>query len=117
MTKIEHEQLIKDLEAYPTYGDMIDAILQMDEERKFLCIGAVAYSTMTEEIDKEQIKLFIKIVAQDIDFLKSKKKKLQLYKAVYDKTFTVISADDDTFDIGVDHDKIHEFLVDRLDLK
>ena len=116
MTKIEHEQLLKDLEAYENYGVMIDAVLKMDEEKKFLCVGAVAYSTMTEQKDKDQMMLFIKIVSQDIDFLKSKKKKLQLYKAIYDQTFTVKEADNESFDIGVDHDKIHNFLVDRLDL-
>ena len=117
MTKIEHEQLIKDLEAYPTYGDMIDAILKMDEERKFLCIGAVAYSTMKEEIDKKQMMLFIQVIHKDLNLFKNVKQRYKQYKIVYDRVFTVISADDETFDIGVDHDKIHEFLVDRLDLK
>ena len=117
MNKIEHEQLLKDLEVYPTYGDMIYAILKMDEERKFLCIGAVAYSTMTKQKDKEQMMLFIKLIHKDLNIFKDKKERMNYYKMVYDKTFIVKEADDDTFDIGVDHDNIHTFLVDRLDLK
>ena len=118
MTKIEQDQLLKQLEDYPTYGEMIDAILKMDEERKFVCMASVAYATMREEKDKKQMQLFLNVVYNDLnDYGKLKKEKTQLYKAVYDSTFTVEEAGNDTFNIGVNHDKIHEFLVDRLDLK
>ena len=116
MNKIEHDALIKQLKDYENYGDMIDAILKMDDEKKLLCMASVAYSAMQEQKDKDQMMLFIKVVTQDIDAFKSKKKKLQWYKAIYDKTFVVKEAENNSFDIGVNHDKIHNFLVDRLDL-
>lgn len=117
MTAAEQKELLKELAEYPTYGEMIDAILKMDEERKFVCMASVAHTTMTEEKDRNQMQLFLNLVYQDLKVYKNVKDKMKWYKAIYDKTFTIREADNDTYDIGVDHDVIHEFLIDRLDLK
>ena len=117
MTEQQHNALIKQLEDYETYGEMIDAVLKMDDERKLFCIAAVAYSTMQEEKDKQQMMLFIKVISHDLSIFKNKKQKMRWYKTIYDKTFIVKEADNETFDVGVNHDCIHNFLVDRLDLK
>jgi hypothetical protein len=118
MTNKEQQQLLKDLAAYPTYGEMIDAILKMDAERKFVCMAAVAYSTMTEEKDQKQMQLFLNTVYSDFNkYNNLKKEKMEFYKLIYDKTFTVEDAGDDTYNIGVSHETIHNFLVDRLDLR
>jgi hypothetical protein len=116
MTKAQHDALIKQLEDYKTYGDMMEAILKMDDDKKLFCVAGTAYSIMTEEKQKEQMKLFISIISHDLSIFKNKKEKMQWYKAVYHRIFTVKEVDDDTYDIGVDHDSIHNFIVDRLDL-
>ena len=118
MTNKEQQELLKELAEYPTYGEMIDAILKMDAERKFVCMAAVAYSTMTEEKDQKQMQLFLNTVYSDFNKYNTlKKKKMELYKAIYDATFLVEELDDDTYNIGVSHETIHNFLVERLDLK
>lgn len=117
MTKKEHNQLMEQLESYDNMGEMIDAILQMDNEKKFVGIAATAYAVMEEEKDKEQMRLFINVVDHDLKLFKNKKQRDGYYKMVYDKVFDVKEADNNSYDVGVDHDKIHKFLVDRLDLQ
>ena len=118
MTIEQHNALIKQLEDYDNYGDMIEAILKMDDESKLFCIAASAYSIMQEDKSKEQMKLFMNIISHDLNVYKSKKEKMQWYKAIYNRIFTVEEVvEDESYNIGVDHDKIHNFLVDRLDLK
>jgi hypothetical protein len=108
---------MKQLESYESMGELIDALLQMDDEKKFVGIAATAYAVMEEEKHKEQMKLFISIVDHDLKVFTNNKERNTYYKMVYDKVFDVKEAENDSFDIGVDHDKIHEFIVDRLGLQ
>jgi len=116
MNKKEHNQLMKQLESYESMGELIDAILQMDDEKKFVGIAATAFTAMEEDKDKEQMRLFINVIDHDLKVFKTKEERNTYYKIVYDKVFEVREAENNSFDIGVDHDQIHQFLVDRLDL-
>lgn len=111
----DYDKLITKLETFKDTYSMISYMLTLDYEKKVHSIIAVVGS-MADEKQLKQLKIFFNTLRKDMEVYKTKRERELMYTNVYNSIFDVVDKGDGTFDIGVDHDKIHAFLVDRYDL-
>jgi hypothetical protein len=114
MTDKHFKGLLNNIGGYTNHYNMIKDILNMNVEDKFVCISMVVYLLVEEEIKKKQVMTYVKIVINDLSVLSIKERE-DIYINMIEDTYHLIDRKD-SYDIGCNHDKIHEFLVDRLDL-
>ena len=106
--------LLDQIGQYENNHEMVTKVLKMRPEKKFFCLCAMTYLLTDDNTPQRQMMLFAKVVAHDLADFKGKEKN-DLYNTIINGTFKVIDRTD-SYDIGCNHDSIHEFLVDRLQL-
>lgn len=111
----QFNKLITKLESFTETYDMIRYILTLDYEKKVHSLLAVV-GAMADEKQLQQLKIFATTIKKDMEVYTIKKEKELIYFNIYNSVFDVIDKGDGTFDIGIEHDKIHKFIVDRFDL-
>ena len=114
MTEKRLRKLIDTIKSHKDNKEMVRYVLDMKGEDKFACLCAMMHNLCGEDKLQNQIVLFCKVIMEDLSKLKSKDKEA-IYKNVIDTTF-ILKEKETCYDIGYHEDKVHEFLVDRLDL-
>jgi hypothetical protein len=114
MRNEKFSDIINHLASYTSSYEMVTDVLKMNGRNQFISLCAIANQLCDDETSSNQIMLYAKIVERDLSVFEEDEED-QMYMAVIDGTFDIIDKHD-SYDIGCDHDKIHEFIVDRLDL-
>ena len=114
MTEKRLRKLIDSIKSQTDNKEMVRYVMDMKGEDKFACLCAMMHNLCPEDKIQEQIILFCRLMMEDLSKFKGKEQEA-MYKGVIDRTFT-LTEKETCYDIGYHEDKVHTYLVDRLDL-